>query len=138
MITEVAYNVQSTVDAKNKLPIDYSVTNQNDKRAMTTMVENAIEIVGNNSFDVVFDKGYYTAEEIYKTQKLGATTHVSIPKPASNAPNKSYNVSEFAYNKKDDIYICPAGQTLRTNGNWYQKKSYSVKQYKTNPDSYRE
>jgi len=131
MITEVAYNVQSTVDAKNKLPIDYSVSNQNDKRAMTTMVENAIEIVGNNSFDAVFDKGYYTAEEIHKTQELGATTHVSIPKPASNAPNKSYNVSEFAYNKKEDIYTCPAGQTLRTNGNWYQKKSYRVKQYKT-------
>ena len=33
MITEVCYNVQSTVDAKNKLPIDYEVTNNNDKKA---------------------------------------------------------------------------------------------------------
>ena len=32
MITEVAYNVQSTVDAKNNLPIDYEVTNDNDKK----------------------------------------------------------------------------------------------------------
>ncbi|MFZ0283135.1 MAG: hypothetical protein WAL29_15905 [Bacteroidales bacterium] len=29
-ITEVAYNVQTTVDAKNNIPIDYKVTNQND------------------------------------------------------------------------------------------------------------
>ncbi len=71
MITEVCYNIQSTVDAKYKLPIDYTVTNNNDKRAMTYMVEQAIKIVGNNTFDAVFDKGYYTAEEIHKTQELG-------------------------------------------------------------------
>ncbi|MCG8814168.1 transposase, partial [Tenacibaculum finnmarkense] len=58
-VTEVCYNVQSTVDAKNNIPIDYQVTNTNDKRAMTSMIENAIEIVGNNTFDAVFDKGYY-------------------------------------------------------------------------------
>jgi transposase len=69
VITEVCYNVQSTVDAKNKLPINYEVTNQNDKQAMTAMVTQAIEIVGNNSFDAVFDKGYYTAEQIHTTNR---------------------------------------------------------------------
>lgn len=131
VVTEVCYNIQSTVDQKYKLPIDYTVTNTNDKRAMTNMVKNAIEIVGNNTFDAVFDKGYYTAEEIHKTQKLGVTTHVCVPNPASHAPNRAYDVSEFKYNKKQDNYTCPAGQTLQTNGNWYQKKSYRVKQYKT-------
>lgn len=131
MITEVCYNIQSTVDAKNNIPIDYNVTNTNDKRAMTYMVEQAIEIVGNNTFDAVFDKGYYTAEEIYKTQKLGVTTHVCIPNPASHAPDRAYDVSEFEYDNQSDSYTCPAGQILKTNGNWYQKKSYKVKQYKT-------
>ncbi len=37
-ITEVAYNVQTMVDAKNNIPIDYNVTNQNDSRAMGNMV----------------------------------------------------------------------------------------------------
>jgi len=131
VITEVCYNVQSTVDDKHNLPIDYQVTNKNDKQAMTNMVENAIDIVGNNTFDAVFDKGYYTAEQIHKTQQLGVTTHVCIPSPASNAPDKAYNVSEFIYNKADDTYTCPAGQTLKTNGNWYNKRVYRVKQYKT-------
>jgi len=131
VVTEVCYNIQSTVDQKHKLPIDYQVTNNNDKQAMTAMVENAIEIVGNNTFDAVFDKGYYTAEQIHKSQKLGVTTHVCIPNPASNAPDKAYNVSEFIYNKKQDTYSCPAGQTLKTNGNWYNKRVYRVKQYKT-------
>jgi transposase len=130
-ITEVSYNIQSTVDAKYKIPIDYEVTNENDKLAMTSMVESAIEIVRNNSFDAVFDKGYYTAEQIHKTQKLGVTTHVCVPAPASNAPDKAYNVSKFKYNKQEDTYTCPAGNTLTTNGNWYNKRSYQVKQYKT-------
>jgi len=131
VITEVAYNIQSTVDAKNNLPINYEVTNENDKRAMTNMVEQAIEIVGNNKFDAVFDKGYHTAEQIHNCHELGVETHVAIPSPASNAPNKKYNVSEFVYNKEEDIYTCPAGETLHSNGNWYVKRNYRVKQYKT-------
>jgi len=130
-VTEVCYNIQSTVDAKHNLPIDYEVTNNNDKNAMTSMVKIAINVVGNNTFDAVFDKGYYTAEQIHDTQKLGVTTHVCIPNPAANAPDKAYNVSQFNYNKEEDNYTCPAGQTLKTNGNWYSKRSYRVKQYKT-------
>ena len=131
VVTEVCYNVQSTVDAKNKIPIDYEVTNKNDKQALSSIVKNAIEIVGNNTFDAVFDKGYYTAEQIHDTQKLGVTTHICIPNPASTAPNKAYNLSEFTYHKEQDTYTCPNHQILLTNGNWYQKKSYRVKQYKT-------
>src|SRR5690625_4248945 len=34
MITEVAYNLQSTVDAKHNIPINYEITNENDSKAM--------------------------------------------------------------------------------------------------------
>lgn len=131
VVTEVCYNVQSTVDAKNKLPIAYQVTNQNDKQAMTTMVKEAIDIVGDSTFNAVFDKGYYTAEQIHETQQTGVSTHVCIPNPSSNAPDLAYNVSEFAYDKELDQYTCPAGERLSTNGNWYNKRVYLVKQYKT-------
>lgn len=131
MINEVAYNVQSTVDEKHKLPIDYEVTNQNDRNAMFNMVESATQILGHNNFDAVFDKGYHNAEEIHKSQQLGVEVHVAIPKPATNAPDKAFNVSEFKYNPNNDTYECPAKQTLITNGNWYNKRSYRVKQYKT-------
>ena len=39
-ITEVAYNVQTTVDA-SKHSLDYKVTNQNDSKAMGNMVQRA-------------------------------------------------------------------------------------------------
>ena len=132
VITEVAYNVQSTVDGKNKIPINYDVTNVNDSNAMTGMVEQAIDIVGNNTFNVVFDKGYHNAEQLDNCHNLGVETFVAFPNPASNAPDKAFNVSEFLYDKDTDTYTCPAGKILRTNGNWYIKKSYRVKQYKTN------
>ena len=132
MITEVAYNIQSTVDGKHCIPINYDTTNENDSNAMTNMVEEAIDISGNNTFDALFDKGYHNAEQLNNVQELGVTTHVAIPNPASNAPDKAFNLSEFIYNKTDDTYTCPSGQTLTTNGNWYNKKSYRVKQYKTN------
>jgi len=120
------------------ISMDMAIKEDNEVRIidffvdMTTMVEKAIEIVGNNKFDAVFDKGYHTAEQIHNCHELGIETHVSIPSPASNAPNKKYNVSEFIYNNQDDTYCCPAAEILRSNGNWYKKRNYNVKQYKTN------
>ncbi len=49
-ITEVAYSIQTTVDEKNKLPIDYKVTNQNDSKAMGPMLRRAKAIIGHNDF----------------------------------------------------------------------------------------
>ena len=59
-ITEVAYNVQSMVDSKNNLPIDYKVTNENDSKAMGNMVQRAKSILSTNDFTVLYDKGAHT------------------------------------------------------------------------------
>jgi len=62
-ITEVAYNVQTTVDAKHNLPIDYKVTNHNDKKAMGNMLQRAKTTLRNNDFTALYDKGYHTGTE---------------------------------------------------------------------------
>lgn len=143
VITEVAYNVQSTVDAKHNIPINYDVTNDNDSKAMGEMVEQAVEVLGHNDFTAVFDKGYHTGSEFETADKLGVEVLVAVPNTPSSsmAPNPAYNVSEFVYNAKSDTYTCPAGSTLSSNGNWYKKsrnhkgrKKQSpilMKQYKT-------
>jgi hypothetical protein len=95
------------------------------------MTKNTIDSIGNNTFNFVLDKGYYTAKQIHKSQEMGITTHVCVPNPASNTPDKAYNVSEFRPNKKLAYYTCRAGEILKTNGNWYNKRAYRVKQYKT-------
>lgn len=49
-VTEVCYTAQTTVDAKNKLLIDYKLTNKNDKKAMGSMLARAKTILRSNNF----------------------------------------------------------------------------------------
>ena len=58
-ITEVAYNVQTLVDDKHNLPIDYKVTNENDSKAMGTMLRRAKIILKTTDFTALYDKGYH-------------------------------------------------------------------------------
>jgi transposase len=134
-VTEVAYNIQSTVDAENNLPIDYKVTNSNDSKAMGEMVERATNILGHNDFTALYDKGYHTGSEFEKAHELGVNVMVAIPDSSSHAPDSDFDVRHFIYNPKKDQYTCPARKILRTNGRWYTKdrgKSRTmVKHYKT-------
>jgi len=137
-ITEVAYNVQTTVDAKNCIPIDYKVTNQNDSKAMGNMVQRAKSILRTNEFTALFDKWYHTGSELKIAQDLGIETIVAIPDlpSTSQAPNPEYNFEHFKYDQQGDTYTCPQGEVLRTNGTWYKEHSRRdnviiFKQYKT-------
>ena len=137
-ITEVAYNVQTTVDSKNNIPIDYKVTNQNDSKAMGNMVQRAKSILRTNEFTVLYDKGYHTGSELKAAQDLGVETIVAIPSlpSTSQAPKQEYNSEYFIYNKDADTYTCPQGESLITNGTWYNEHDkrgnlITFKQYKT-------
>lgn len=135
-ISEVAYSVQTTVDAKHCLPIDYKVTNQNDAKGMYPMLRRAKAILQSSDFTAIYDKGYHTSSELKKGIDLGVNLLVAIPEVASNAPDKNYNVSHFIYNREQDTFTCPEGQTLATNGKSYTRtrsktSSTQVKHYKT-------
>jgi transposase len=134
-ITEVAYNVQSTVDAKHNIPIDFKVTNQNDSKAMGTMVRRAKTILGKSDFTALYDKGYHTGTEFNYAHKQGVEVVVAAPDVASHAPDVAFDVAHFDYNKELDEYTCPAQEKLTTNSRWYNKASGKtinrVKHYKT-------
>ena len=134
-VSEVCYNIQSTVDAKNRIPIDYQVTNKNDAGAMGNMVRRAKAILKKNDFTVLFDKGYHKGKELDKVHRLGVKTYVAVPgiPKTSQAPNPAYNSENFQYHPYTDCYTCPAGETLSSNQTWYKSKShdYRFKQYKT-------
>jgi len=120
-ITEVAYNVQSTVDAENCIPIDYEVTNQNDAKAMGPMLRRAKTILGTNEFTALFDTGYHTGSEFEIAKHLGIHAIVSPPLASSTAPNPLYNVANFVFNSDNDSYTCPEGNNLSSNGTVYTK-----------------
>jgi hypothetical protein len=134
-ITEVAYNVQTAVDAKHYLPIDYKVTNENDSKAMGGMLRRAKCILQTNQFTALYDKGYHRGSEIKKGLEMDIDFMVAITGVGSFAPDENYNVDKFICNSDKDTYPCLQQQTLTTNGSWYQKSKqryiYFVKHYKT-------
>jgi transposase len=133
-ITEVAYCVQSTVDADHNIPIDYLVTNKNDSKAMGQMLRRSKTILRTNNHTALFDKGYHTGSELKTAFDLRIDTLVAIPGigRASQAPDPEYNSEHFVYNEQNDTYTCPQGNPLKSNGSTYKGRNYRFKQYKTN------
>lgn len=135
-ISEVAYTVQTTVDALHNIPIDFKVTNENDSKAMGGMLRRAKTILGHNDFIGIYDKGYHTGSEFKYADRLGIDVLVAIPGVSAHAPDQAFDVEYFRYDKTSDSYSCPADKILTTNGNWYAKKNgktiTQMKHYKTN------
>ena len=134
-ITEVAYNIQNTVDSNHCIQLDYKVTNENDSKAMGGTLRRAKTILKTTDFTALYDKGYHTGSEIKTGIEMGINIMVAIPDVASNAPDTAYNVAHFIYDEANDTYTCPQAQILSTNGSWYKKdrgKSITLmKHYKT-------
>lgn len=136
-IVEVGYNVQTAVEADNKLIVEYDVTNELDTYALSAMAIKAQEALGleEGQLTVLADKGYYTGIEIQKCHEAGIETIVSAKKHANENKEERYQKRNFKYDKEKNVYICPEGQELSSNNNWYQKggkgrASYKVKHYK--------
>jgi hypothetical protein len=134
-ISEVAYTVQTTVDALHNIPIDFKVTNENDSKAMGGMLRRSKNILGHNNFTAIYDKGYYTGSEFEYANNLGIDVLVAIPGVSAHAPDVAFDVEHFKYHQETDTNTCPANETLTTNGNWYGKKNgksiTQTKHYKT-------
>ena len=134
-ISEVAYNVQTVVDALHNIPIDFKVTNENDSKAMGGMLRRSKTILGHNNFVAIYDKGYHTGSEFAYAERLKIDVLVAIPSVSAHAPDLAFDVEHFKYDLKTDSFTCPANQILTTNGNWYSKKNgksvTQMKHYKT-------
>ncbi len=134
-ITEVGYSLQTTVDDKNNIPVDYRITNSNDKKAMGNMLRRAKSILKTGDFTALYDKGYHTGSEFAIADSLGVETIVAIPAlaGASKALCPKYDVRNFTYDKINDCYICPEGNQLKSNGTWYTagNNAYRFRQFKT-------
>ncbi len=134
---KVGYNIQAASDAKNKLLIAADTGDVNDTKALAIMVEKAQENISQKKMNVLADKGYHSGREIKACEQLGVTTFIAPKASSSSKTNPRFAMGSFHYDEKQDIYTCPAGETLITNGRWYHKKllhgrkSYQFKHYKT-------
>jgi len=123
-VIEVAYNVQTAVDEKNKLIVHYDVTNDNDKKALHGVALETKLILDKEEITVLADKGYHNAEQLHACKEDEIITYVAVPEiPRKNEiPTENYYGDKFTYDEEKDQYICPQEKVLTTNGNWYRKK----------------
>ena len=117
-IVNVGYNIQSSVDAKHKLLIEYDTGDVNDTHALAPMVKLTKQTLDVDNLKVLADKGYHTGEQLRQCEEHGITTYVSPKAPSTQ--KKFYPFTMFHYNKEEDTYTCPAGRVLTTKGKWYK------------------
>jgi hypothetical protein len=118
---EVCYNVQTTADAKNKLVVEFEVTNERTgNNQVTPMAERTKTILGTEALTVVADAGYDSVQDIVESMAHGTAPHIAgtdfdvcVPVPESEAavPVAHHN-GRCVYIAERNLVVCPTGKTL--------------------------
>ena len=91
---EVGYNIQTSVDEKQHLIVDYDVINNSTvHHQLTKDALAAKQILGVDELDVLSDKGVYVEKDIADCEDNGLT--VFTPIPAAFNPCKSLGIPEL-------------------------------------------
>lgn len=137
-VVEVSYNTQAAVDEKYKLVVATHTINKNDRNALSKIAIEAKENIHAKNITVLSDKGYHNGREI-QTCKVHNIETICAQQIIINSNEKGttpeYLVTQFTYNKENDTYTCPQGETLNTTGTWHKKTrerdSHLFKKYRT-------
>lgn len=112
--TDIAHNVQISVDNKEHLVVAIDVTsNAADQGQLYTMAEKSKEALRVEKITALADKGYWMGECLKNCEENGITAIVSKPEEAGNI---GYKRANFRYDKERDCYICPAKNELYRTG----------------------
>jgi transposase len=109
----VGYNVQAAVDARHHLIVAHEVTNiGNDRSQLSTMAKPAQEATGVRDLTAIADRGYFKGEEILACEAAGVTPIVPKPLTSGAKADGRFGKQDFVYDAGEDVYRCPAGETL--------------------------
>jgi transposase len=111
--TQVAYNVQISVDEKHKLIVDHEVTNDvTDRNLLSQIAKQANEALGVDEIDVLADMGYYDGQQVKECLEEDITPYIPKADTSANKKLGLFAKSDFNYDPEQDCYGCPAGQKL--------------------------
>ncbi|WP_461255549.1 IS1182 family transposase [Treponema sp. R80B11-R83G3] len=118
---DVCYNVQTAVDAKNKLIVEFEASNQgNDKNFITPMANASQKLLGTRAITVVADAGYESIADIMSARNQGVDAHVAgtdfdvcVPAKEGEASDiSSHHKGRCVYIAERNIALCPMGNVL--------------------------
>jgi len=104
--TDIAYNVQSAADDKNYLVANFSVENISDVHLLSQTATEAKAELG---------------AELQKCEDKRIITYVAYPDQDYKTKEEGFRKEDFEYDADKDVYICPVGEELSTNGTVYEK-----------------
>lgn len=119
--TDIAYNVQSVVDDKNYLVAHFSVENVSDVHLLNKSAATAKAELNVDTLEVLADKGYHYGAELQKCADNQITTYVAYPDQDYKTKEEGFRKEDFEYDADKDVYVCPIGEELTTNGTVYEK-----------------
>jgi transposase len=109
----VGYNVQAAVDTKHHLIVAHEVTNVgHDRGQLSTMAGEAKAAMGADQLEVLADRGYFDGEEVLACAGVGVTPYVPKPLTSGAKAKGRFGKQDFVYRPDEDVYRCPAGETL--------------------------
>lgn len=117
---DVCYNVQSAVDSKNNMIVDFKVTNcAVDKNQLMPMIASAGEALKTDALEAVADVGYDSVQDIVDCMEHGAKVHVAgtdfdvcLPSNSSMEKIESHTKGRCVYFADRNIVLCPMGEIL--------------------------
>ena len=113
---EMGYNLQTVVDSKHKLIVDFDITqNAADQGNLNSMSQKAKAVFGldeKDELEVLADKGFYQADDLKRCEENNTITYVSKQSYSNSTNDRDFFSDKFKYDKEKDVYICPANQVL--------------------------
>ena len=128
----VGYNVQAAVETEHHLIIAHDVIQSgSDRASLAPMAKKAKEALDVDELDVVADRGYFSSEQILECSQANVTVTLPKPETTGTQANGKFGKPDFRYVSDDDVYICPAGQTLSFVSHKRQSDRPNLRRYAT-------
>jgi hypothetical protein len=106
--------VQIAVETEHHLIVAHEVTNVgSDRSQLAAMARRAKTVLRADRLEAVANRGYFNSEEILACEQAGIT--VTLPKPMTSSAKAEgrFGKQDFVYEPDEDVYRCPAGETLK-------------------------
>jgi len=117
------YNAQLAVDEKHGLIVNSDVVSDNhDYHQFSKQVNQANEVLGKPCETACADAGYSDTNSLANANEQGIRVIVPSQRQAAKNGNDKFGKSQFRYDSRNDVYICPEGHTLKYCGKNEKRK----------------